>query len=129
MNTHLRCTCCSPWPHAASHLGQYFGTSPGMLPVNDGEVLGRERFDSLQPDVIPQAGVRDGLDADVRIADTAAGCGGLQGPLDRHSQRISRCVLLDASDGPLQQPGGIDRGRNRSAAFSMRKQSFQFNLG
>ena len=114
----------------ASHLGQYFSTSPGMLPVNDGEVLGRERFDSLQPDVIPQAGVRDGIDADVRVADAASavGCGGLQRPLDRHSQRISRCVLFDASDGPLQQPGGIDICRRRSAAFStgMRK---QFNLG
>ena len=58
---------------ADPHLLQHICTSPAILLVQDDEVLRRESPDSVQPYVVPLAGVRDGGQADVCVADAARG--------------------------------------------------------
>lgn len=70
------------------------------LPVEDGEVFRREGSDSAEPGVVPQARVRNGGKAEVRVADAAAV--EVQRPL--HGRWT---VLLHARDGGLQQPDAM----------------------
>ena len=86
-----------------SHLVENKSASLHELPVQDGEVLGRERFDSDEPCVVPLSGVRDGFDTQVRAADAAAV--GIQRPLHGGWP-----ILLDARDGGLQQPDATRTG-------------------
>ena len=80
--------------------------------VKDGEILRRKGSDSAEPHVVPQARVRDGLDAEVRIADAAAVK--VQRPL--HGGWL---VLLHACNGGFQQPDVTAQGGFQVSAWSV----------
>ena len=81
-----------------SYLFQQLSASTHMLLVQDDEVLGRERFHAVQPHAVPLAGVRDGGQAEVRVAD-AVGGGPAELPFNKRG-----LVQLHARNGDVQQP-------------------------
>ena len=87
-----------PYARFVGYLFQQLSASSHMLLMQDDEVLGCERFHAVQPHAVPLAGVRDGGQAEVRVAD-AVGGGPAELPFNKRG-----LVQLHARNGDVQQP-------------------------